>query len=140
MGALTKVRPGGRRDGGYVTLKVDAGVIIYGGAIVVTGAEGLARPGYSETGLTVWGRATETVDNSGGAAGAKSVQVELSKGTKKFQFENDLTGTPLTQMDVGKPAYVLDDQTLTADSTGRSHGGTIVIGVEGSKVWMMFAR
>ncbi|MCC6557185.1 MAG: hypothetical protein IT372_29895 [Polyangiaceae bacterium] len=137
MPPLTRNYPAPSRDGDSVDLLVDANVMIHGGAVIVTGSNGYARPGESAPGLTVWGKADGPVNNLGGAAGAAKVTVLLSKGTRKFQYDNDVGGTPLTQADVGKPAFLVDDHTFSGDDAGRSQGGTVV-GVSPTKVWVLF--
>lgn len=97
-----------------------ASVKIYAGSLVVLDASGNAKPGVTGTGLVARGRAAETVDNTSGSAGAKSVSVEA--GT--FAFASDGT---LSRANIGKTVYIVDDQTVAAgDGTGtRSAAGTL---------------
>ncbi len=137
MTATLTLRHTPMRDGGFDDLKMDA-VLIRGGWIVCIGATGYATPGVTATGLIAWGIASEEVDNSGGSAGDLKITVETSRGKKDFFFLND-TGTPLTQADVGNDCYILDNQTATGDSTGRSVLGTLME-VTSSGVWVRFKQ
>ena len=122
-------------------LPVAADTIIYGGSVVVTGPDGLARPGYEAPDITVWGKATETVDNRGKPAGAQKITVMLSRSYRKFRYDNDVSGTPLSQADIGQSCFLLDDHTFSADdnSGARSTGGTLIaIDPGGAKVWVRF--
>ena len=76
------------------------------------------------------GRARCTVDNTGGANGAKSVEVD--KGT--FRWAND-AANPIAQANVGGEAYVLDDNTVSLLGTGRSIAG-IIFQVDVTGVWV----
>jgi hypothetical protein len=121
VAALADERGTESREGRAVGVRMKGGVVCFAGAIVVTVAgAGLAEPGRAAAGLKVLGRASRTVDNSGGANGARSVVVE--RGT--FLYDNDGT---ITAADVGAQAYVLDDQTVTRTDGGgtRSPGGEI---------------
>ncbi|HWQ09627.1 MAG TPA: hypothetical protein VN436_10980 [Holophaga sp.] len=97
-----------------------ASVKIYAGSLVVLDASGNAKPGVTGTGLVARGRAAETVDNTSGSAGAKSVPVEAGV----FAFASDGT---LTRAHIGKTVYIVDDQTVAAtDGTStRSAAGTL---------------
>lgn len=138
MAALTMVRITKSREGRFTTQKVAANTKIYGGSIVVMEG-GYAKPGRSATGLTTIGRATETVDNTGGVAGAKSIVIERSVGSIEFLYMND-TGTAVASTDVGSDCYVLDDQTVTGDNTGRSVAGEVAEVVPQVGVWIRFKR
>jgi hypothetical protein len=138
MAATTTIRITRQREGTYDTLLLEEDAVILGGTIVCLNAAGYAVPGTSATGLIAWGIATESVDNTDGADGAKKVAVETSRGRKDFFFLND-TGTAVAQADVGNDCYVLDNQTVTGDSTGRSVCG-IVIEVTSTGVWVRFKQ
>lgn len=123
------------------TPRLEAGDRSYGmsvskilqGALVVLNAAGYAVKGSTATGLTACGRAEETVDNSGGAAG--DLRIKVKPGT--FQWANSASGDLITIADRGKTAYVVDDQTVAkTDGTGtRSAAGTIV-DVDALGVWV----
>jgi hypothetical protein len=128
MGALTAPRNTPQQAGEIFGFPVKAGVVCYQGGLAVLDA-GFVKPGVAATGLIAVGRFETTVDNSAGASG--DVRVEVRRGI--FQFAND-TGTPITPAKAGTDAYVLDDQTVTAATTG-SRAGKIVA-VEAGGVWV----
>jgi hypothetical protein len=134
MVALAKERDTPKRDGKLLSYPVAAARKVYAGALTVLSG-GYAQGGVVALGLKAIGRANETVDNSAGAAGALSVQVE--RGT--FKFAQDGT---ITQADVGSTCYILDDQTVSRnDRAGgdaaatRSPAGPIR-GIESGGVWV----
>ncbi len=110
---------------------VAANAVIYQGALVVLEG-GYATAGKTATGLVAIGRAEETVDNTGGAAGAKAVRVR--RGT--FKFKNDGTD-PVGQASLGKTCYIVDDETVAAtDGTATRSAAGKVLGVEADGVWV----
>jgi hypothetical protein len=94
-----------------------AAVLIYNGAIVMRTATGFLTKGQAGLGLFGVGVATEQVDNSGGAAGAKSV--EFREGI--FRFVNSVSADAITIADIGRVCFVVDDQTV-ARTDGRTAG------------------
>lgn len=127
MAALTAERPQTTRLGDATRpplwkLPVKANTKIWAGSLIVVDA-GYAAPGRTATGLIVAGRAEQTSDNTGGAAGAKIV--EARRGV--FKFNNSSSGDAIAQADVGKICYIVDDQTVAlTDATGtRSRAGMI---------------
>lgn len=118
---------------------VKASAVIYGGALVVTSDAdgGFAKPGVTGANLRVLGVAQKSV--TGGAAdGDTKVVCDGSigrTGKRVFRFKNDSAPNALAQADVGKDAYIKDDETFTKDSTGRSVGGKLRR-IDGSYVWI----
>jgi hypothetical protein len=100
-------------------LYMTADTKIYAGALVAT-ASGLAVPASDTAALTVVGRAEEQVDNTGGAASAKTIAV--ARGC--FRFDN---GASITSAHVGTNATVVDDHTvgLAAGTTNDIVAGRI---------------
>ncbi len=84
---------------------------------------GYLKPMVTGTGLIAVGKATETVDNTGGADGAFLVPVEPGC----HRWANSANADLIAQDDVGKLCYGVDDQTVAlTDGTGtRSIAGTI---------------
>lgn len=117
-----------------ISVPVAANVRIFAGALVAASAAGLATPGATAATLTYLGRAEEQVDNTGGAASAKSVLVRRGEA---FKFAN-LAADTVTQASLGKLCYIADDQTVAATSAvnTRSAAG-LVIGVEADGVWVL---
>lgn len=135
MAALSGDRNTPMRDGELVAFKVKKAVKIYAGAIVVSDA-GYAKPGVKAENLVYLGRAEEQVDNSatGAKDGDKSVLVRRGRA---FQWANAAGNNAITQADVGKPAYIFDDQTVTDVAAGASKaGGAIILAVDDDGVWI----
>lgn len=106
---------------------------IYAGGIVVLNA-GYAAPASAALGLVAVGKALETVDNTGGSAGAKSIEVQLGA----FRFENSTSGDAIAQANVGSYCYLVDDDTvaLTSNAGARSLAGQI-LGIDSAGVWVL---
>jgi hypothetical protein len=133
MTALAAGRNTPLRDAEIVGVFIAANAKIFAGALVCASATGFAVPGSTATTLTYLGRAEETVDNTGGADGAKVVLVRRKKMFKWANLAADL----VTQADMGKTVYVVDDQTVakTSGGTTRSLAGR-VLGIEADGVWI----
>lgn len=99
---------------------------IFAGALVCASATGFATPGAVATTLTALGVAEEEADNSAGADGA--IKVRVRRGA--HLFVNDGTN-PVTQADLFKNVYIVDDQTVSTLGTGRSIAGKF-LGFEGA--------
>jgi hypothetical protein len=134
MTALVADRNTPMKDGKLISVPLAAGVKIFAGSLVAATATGLATPGAIAATLTYLGRAEEQIDNTGGAASAKSVLVRRGEA---FKFAN-LAADPVTQASMGKVCYIADDQTVALTNGGatRSAAGT-VIGVEADGVWIL---
>ncbi len=128
MSALSKardtVRMGEAAIVEFVSHPVAATTKIFNGSLVALDASGNAVPASTSTSLTAVGRAESTVDNSGGSAGDQVVRVR--QGT--FRFANSADADAITQAEVGKPCYLVDDQTVakTTDEASRSGAGVVV--------------
>lgn len=117
-------------------LPMAASTTIYIGSLVCKNASGYAVPGSADATLMAVGCATgptaglpgSSVVNSG-SAGDKSIHVR--RGV--FKFENSADGDAITFAHLGKPCYVVDDQTVALTSAGgtRPFAGT-VMGVDSS--------
>ena len=134
MTAATRPRNTPARDGTRFGRRVAAGARIQQGTIVALAA-GLAAPATTALGLVADGRARSSVDNTGGAAGA--VTIEVDKGT--FLFASAAGGDLIGDGDIGHLAYLVDDQTVAKTDGGgtRSVAGKIM-DVDASGVWVRF--
>ncbi|WP_338508485.1 hypothetical protein [Pseudomonas poae] len=129
--SLTQDRNTPMKDTEVLAVPVAANVLIYAGSLVVASATGFAAPGSTALGLSYLGRAEESVDNRGGAAGA--AQVEVRHG-KAFLWANDGT---VTQAHLFKPAYIVDDETVAAgDASGTRSAAGRIVGVDVDGVWV----
>lgn len=133
MPALTQDRNTPMKDGELISFQVAAATKIYAGSLVVANATGYAAPGSAANTLTALGRAEEQVDNAAGANGAKSVNVRRGKAFKFANHGADL----VTQAEVGKTCYIVDDQTVAkTDGAGARSAAGKVMGVEADGVWV----
>ena len=107
-----------------LSLPVKANTKIYAGSLVVVDA-GYAAPGRTAVGLIAIGRAEETVDNTGGAAGDKRVNVRRGA----FKYKNSAAGDAIAQADALKDVYIVDDETVAkTDGAGtRSVAGKVLL-------------
>lgn len=121
MAAATAARDSQRKAGDIVSYKMPAStsVTIYKGTMVnVYVADGYAYPGRNGTSTDKFvGVATETVSGNGTAGSAR---VKVFK-TGTFLF----AASGMAQTDVGKAAYISDDQTITLTSTSAQLCGYI---------------
>lgn len=137
MAALTTERDTTRiaRGAQMISLPVKGQTTIYQGAIVALGADGYAVPASKAAGLTVAGRAEETVTNAGADGDA---QILVSRGV--FVFDNSSTGAvDLTH--VLKLCYLEDDHTVSKTDTGSSVAGLVIaVREDGVAVEMGYGR
>jgi len=100
-------------------IPVSAGVKINQGAYVVMNA-GTLEPATSASGLAPLGIAPETYDNTDGADGDITGAVDFMRDRLVRGFLNSTAPNNFTIADLGGTAYLLDDQTVTKDSTSRT--------------------
>lgn len=124
MTALSADRDTKRKDADLFSGPVTAAVHIFAGSLVVVDASGNIKPAVTATGLVAAGRAEQNVDNTGGSAGA--VTVQYRKGT--FLFNNSASGDMIARANIGASCYIVDDNTvaLTSGSGTRSVAGTVI--------------
>jgi hypothetical protein len=132
MVALNAERNTAQRMGDLREEPVAATVKIWAGSLVMRNAAGYLTKGATATNCVGVGRAEATVDNTG-AAGAATVEYRV--GT--FLFANSAAGDLIGIADIGKPCFIVDDQTVAKTDGGatRSRAG-IVAGIEGAGVWV----
>jgi hypothetical protein len=116
-----------------VPVLLAAATKVYQGGIAVVNAAGYGVPGSTSTTQTYIGRFEETVDNSGGSAGAKSAMVRRKKA---FAWKNS-SADPVTQAGLFKDCYIVDDETVAATNgtNTRSKAGK-VIAIDSNGVWV----
>ena len=132
MAALTADRNTPYRDGSLVNLKVAAGAKIFAGSMVSLDG-GYAKAMVKEADKKFAGRAEEFVDNTGGAAGAKTVLVRRGVA---FKWANAAGANKIAQAQVGAKAYATDDQTVTKTSNAATEVGEI-LEVDSDGVWVI---
>lgn len=122
-----------RQDADVISVPVAAGAKIYAGALVVANATGYAAPGSKALNLTYLGRADEYMDNTGGADGAVSVRVRRRNA---FYWANSATDA-VTQASLGKPCYIVDDQTVSGTNGANTQSAAgVVVGLDANGVWV----
>ena len=99
-------------DPSFFPLPLGASKVIQGGVMVAVVAGGLAQSAADASGVRVMGVSTQTVDNTGGAASAKSVEVRMGD----FWFKNS-GSAPCTTASIGDDIYVEDDTTVAISGT-----------------------
>lgn len=134
MAALTAARDTKRIGFDAITPEVPqpfplkANAKVWQGGLVAVDATGYLVAASAVAGLKVVGVAERSVDNTGGADGAKTVRVRRGS----FWFANK-GGDALTQADVyNTQAAIEDDQTVRKTATGSSVFGRLV-GVDSTK-------
>jgi predicted RecA/RadA family phage recombinase len=118
-----------RMPEGLVEYPVAAGAVIYQGAMLGL-ASGYARP--LAAGDVFIGVAYEKIDNTGGAAGARKVRVQV-RGIYR------LAGSGFAQTTVGASIYASDDATATTTASGNSLIGKCVKFESATAIWVRIA-
>lgn len=95
---------------------------------------GYYQPATGAVAEIVKGRFVETVDNTGGAAGAKKAEVEFFRERTMILVANDGTN-PVLVGDREEVCSVVDDQTVRAYSPSKSDAG-IAYDVTSEGVWV----
>lgn len=104
-----------------LSIPCKANVKVFGGGVVgIQTADGYGRAWAATD--RVAGIAAKTVDNTGGAAADKTI--EVLRGA--FPFKNDTGGNAVTQADVMTLVYIKDDQTATKDNASGVYLGLCV--------------
>ncbi len=127
MTALSADRDAARRDGKLFIASLVAAANVYAGALLEVDAAGRVKPATKGADKVYLGVAQHAADNSSGSAGDQKVLVHRGEA---FHFAK--TGTAV----IGKDAYVVDDNTVTDDSTGASKLGRI-IDSDDDGVWVL---
>lgn len=133
MAALTEDYIAAERQGDIFVLPMAASTKIYKGGLVALDANSDANDAADATGLTmVFGRAEETVDNSSGSAGDKTILV------KRGVFAYNNGSAALAEDDLGAVCYIEDDNTVGTDpgSFGVVAGIFLGLDPDTSKAWV----
>lgn len=97
-----------------LSFPVAASTTLYGGSIIATNSAGNAVATSASSAIKCWGRAEFFVDNSAGAAAAKTVTVRPGV----FLLDNGTGGDALTKADVGNYVFASDDHTANKTDAG----------------------
>ncbi len=134
MPALTQDRNTPRRVGDIFEDPVKGATKIHGGSIVCLDANGKAVPGSDTVGLKVRGIAENPADNLLGADDALNV-------TARRDGAFLLAAAGLTDADIDKPCYILDDQTIQVAATvNKILAGRIVDVESPTRAWVEITK
>lgn len=125
MAALTADRNTPQREGVRVSDPLAAGALIFTGALYALDNAGNA------VAATAGGTAVRAVAIQRGDQAKGDERVEGERGT--FCFENGAAGAAITRADIGKVAYVVDDQTV--GKTGTAVAG-VIADVDDLGIWL----
>lgn len=107
-----------------LSLTLKSGEVAYqGGRACLDTSDGKCYPAQSGTTLVPVGFFEENKDASAGDA---AVKVRLDEEVQAYWMAND-GGSPVGSANVGSECYLLDDQTVTASSSGNSKAGTVLM-------------
>lgn len=134
MGALTKARSTPQRDGVEDVYGVKAGATVHAGSIVCLDGDGWAVPATVTAGLTVAGRAEQSVANTATGAADGDLTVRVRRGT--FRWANSATSA-CARANIGDLASAEDDQTVRHGSGGNRPTVGRITQVDSSGVWVM---
>ena len=131
--ALSNDRMIKRRDGVQFNDPVAAATVLYTGALACLDASGNAVPGSTSTTLTARGVVEERVDNSGGAAGDKTVRIRSGV----YNFKNSAGADEIDRTHIGDTVYIVDDETVAAtDGTSTRSAAGICVDIDSDGVWV----
>ena len=125
--ATTTERKITRSDSDKGSAPVAASDKIPGGTLVFSSATGYAESGIAAGVNKLLGVAHNTADNSSGSDGD-----ETSEFWRRGQFEFAIAA--VTQADVNKKVYAVDNDTVSLTSTNQTYVGTISEIVSATKV------
>ena len=133
MTAATKNTNTPKRAGNSRGIGMSAAVHAYAGTLVVLSG-GYVEPATTATGLIPVGVFKAEYDNSAGGDG--DLLAEVERGT--FRFANSASSDAITNADIGKICYAVDDLTVakTNGTSTRSPAG-LVDHVDDSGVWVL---
>ena len=130
---LTTDRNTESRDGEFFEFPVAADVRVFAGGMVALNADGDAVGAAASSDHVVVGRAEESVNNLGGAAGDVSVRVR--RGV--FLYANSTAADEIVRTDINATAYVVDVETLAkTNGTGTRPAAGTILDVEERGVWV----
>lgn len=128
MTALFKDRDTKRRAGVDFVVPVAGGKRIFTGAVVCLDSNGFGVPAAESPDLKFPCVAIEQVDNRDGLDG------EISVNVIREVVGLDAAGD-ITRAHIGRPVYLADDHTVTAESTGRSRAG-LLVDIQDGQAWV----
>lgn len=128
MPALTQPHETYEREGLIIAYPVKMNAKIWKGALVCVDNTGNLVPAADAPNMRFVGVVFESVDNTGGASGAKRCRV-----LKRGSFVYNRVGN-FSQADVGLPVRAVSDNEIAKTSTHNLIVGTVVELVDGNRV------
>lgn len=136
MVALTAARNTPQSLGGVRSIPLAANAKVFAGGMVQVAASTFGVAAAAVAANVAVGRAEASADNTGGANGDKSVKVKVGI----FRYANSASTDLVTRARIGKPVYVVDDQTVAAtDNAGARPVAGNCFDVDAQGVWVEFA-
>ena len=127
MAVATLPRQTTIRNGDFFNnVPLAAGVIVPTGTVAALSSAGVAGPSSPATYNVIIGVVDEGADNTGGASGAKVIQV--ARRNISCTFENSSTAA-VTAAHIGLTAKWEDNQTVCAPATASLPSGGIILGI-----------
>lgn len=137
MTAKTKSSPGSLKTVERERRPLAAGAKVWAGSLAMCITSGTSRGYYKQADGSsigrVVGRFTEAVDNTAGADGALSAEINFMRERKLVLAVND-TGTAVAVADRESVCFALDDQTVTEAESEQIAGSVYDVTSEG--VWI----
>jgi hypothetical protein len=132
--ALSADRNTPRAEGDLRRGGLAASVVVYAGALIMRNSSGYLTKGATATGAVGVGRAEER-KTGGSNAGDETLRYRAGV----YRYDNSTSTDLIAATDIGKPCYVVDDQTVakTDGSAARSIAG-FVEDVDDQGVWVRF--
>ncbi len=119
---------------GYQDFVLKSGVLAERGKLaVIDTADGSITKGGTAATLLPLGLWMQTLTGDG----VKKIQVQLFHPINARWWDNDTAGTPAVAADVGKAAYIKDDQTVTRATTGSVLG--LILAIDASKGVLVYS-
>lgn len=132
--ALTGDRNTPRAEGDNREGSLAAAVAVYVGALLMRNSSGYLTKGAAATGAVGVGCAQE---RKTGGANAGDETIKFRAGI--FRYANSASADLIAATDIGKPCYIVDDQTVAkTDSSGTRSIAGFIDGVDDQGVWVRF--
>lgn len=134
---LTTGRATAKRALLITAVALAATTTVFEGGMVAVNATGFMVPAGAAGAKRVIGVARDTYDNSAGDDG--DLLGDIERGCS--QFDNSAAADAITNANIGRPCYAVDDHTVALTSNGgaRIYAG-IIVGVDAGGVWVDFTQ
>lgn len=118
-----------------LSFPVAAATSLFAGTIGATDSAGRLVPGSASTAIKVWGRIEKTVVNTVAAGFGSAGQLSADVKPGIYSLNNSAGADAIAAADVGRLAYVVDDNTVAlTDGAGLRPAAGKIYGLDGTKV------